>query len=112
MTAFSERFAARGAPRLLAAFGEEVVYKPIGGAPRTITANVRRNPPEEIADGVKVKDLTIDVYNDRTTGVEARSVKTGQDTIEVADIVGGDVRDKSILAILDDTCGMVTLLVR
>lgn len=112
MTTFDERFAARGAPRLLDEFGETVVYKPSGGAPRTITAMVTRNPPEEIADGVRVNDLIVEVYNDATTGIVAASVKPGQDTLFVSDITGGAARDKSILSVLDSTGGMVRLLVR
>ncbi len=112
MTTFDERFAARGAPRLLSEFGETVIYKPAGGAPRTITAMVTRNPPQEVTEGARTFFLIVEVYNDATTGILGKNITTMQDKISVADVVGRKPRDKTIQQILDDSGGMVRLQVQ
>lgn len=112
MTDFDDRFAERGGPRLMTAFGESVVYKPHGGAPRTITAMVTRDPLVSDENGVVSSDLIVEVYNDSTTGIESDRLTLGQDKIEVAGTVGSTPRDRSVLSILGQVGGMLTLQVR
>jgi hypothetical protein len=79
------------APAFSNGFGEDVLYTPTGGTPRTIKAHVDRNPPEHIApDGqVLTPKMRITVNNDATTGISSATVdRYGSDTITVAYRIG------------------------
>jgi hypothetical protein len=71
-----------------------------------------RNPPQEVTEGARTIYLIVQVYNDGTTGILGSEIKTMQDKILVADVVGRSPREKSILQILDDNGGMVRLAVQ
>lgn len=116
MTTFDERFAERGAPRLFDNFGESVVYKPHGGAPRTITAMVTRNPPEAVPGLEKAATplLILEVYGNRTTGILASELKdqVRRGKVDVPEHSGGSSREWLIYEFLGDTGGMVRFEVR
>jgi hypothetical protein len=75
-------------------FGEDVVYTPRNGAPRTIKAIVRRNPPAYVgSNGQPVAPIAeIEVANSATTGISSAELDTGGDAVTVAPRIGGTAR--------------------
>lgn len=85
-------------------FGEEIVYKPHGGLPRTITAIVNRTPPAPPpgATEVVVPRLTITVENHATRGILLSDCDTGGDLVELAVRAGGTAEERTIGHPLND----------
>ena len=111
MTSFDDRFA-ECAGQLLDNLGESVVYKPTGGAPRTITAMVTRNPPQPAGDAPPTDYLHVDVYDDSATGISKDELTAGQDEIELYDLVGRNRRTRVIQLVVDRNGGMLKLAVQ
>lgn len=91
--------------------GEDIVYKPYGGSPRTIRAFVERG----IAD---VSGLTpgsvaiVYVLNDRTTGIPSAQLDRGRDKVSVSHRHGGTAQDRTIGEILQQNPAFMQLELR
>lgn len=79
---------------ILDELGVEIVYRPLGGAERTIRAIVRRRGVEARieAGGVWKRITEIHVANDATIGIADADVDFGGDEVEVAPRAGGPAR--------------------
>ncbi len=121
MTTFDTRFAARAGRRLLGdptdptdlgRFGEWIVYRPRNGRARRVRAMVERGPPTQIEEEQRLigDSTTIEVYNDRTSGIAFDEIDTGGDKIEWYPIENGPKRTLAIRKILDrNNAGLVRL---
>lgn len=92
--------------------GEDVVYRPRGGTPRTITALVDRPQPVYVGSGQNViaRKLSITVANDATTGVDAATLDVTGDSFDVADKPGKARTTRKISGDVPTVdAGMITL---
>ena len=105
----------RQSGKFLTHFGETIVYKPNGGAPRSIKANVQRNvyeaPSEIPGDSPAAPSIIIDVRNSYTDGIHSEEVDRGQDKVELAVRVGETPMDRPIADIISQDDGMLQLVV-
>lgn len=88
-------------------FGEEVTYTPRGGEPRTINADVQRDPPVEIdlpGGQARRPKMIVTIRNHATLGADA--IDSGGDTITVAYRLGGTAQAHAVGAPLasDEGC--------
>lgn len=94
---------------------ETLVYRPAGGgAPRSITGTVRRQPPEPI-DGVPqstTRMVHVLVPNSSTYGISSAELNTGGDRIDVAVLYGETAETLQIKKLLGHNCGSCLLEVR
>jgi len=110
------------AKKLVAAEGEELVYKPRSGGSRTILGIVDREAPRAMAEspeGVPAYSMTIVLVNqaapsesDGVGGISSAELDTGGDKITVALRIGGDAKDRPIAEILGQDEGMLDVGVR
>jgi len=114
MTTFDTRYAARALPKLLANFGEPVVYYPRSGKPRTITAIVDREPPQSGGDFDEHRGprFSVEVTNDQQDGIASDCIDIGGDRLEFAQRKGGTAVKMSIVQIENQDAGMLRLEVR
>lgn len=99
------------APLFMDEFGETVIYKPRGGGSRTITAIVNR-PAAGRIDGLPHgtgPHLTIDVYNDSSTGISAAELDTGGDKVNLAVRWGDTPQDRVISKLAGQDAGFIRL---
>lgn len=112
MTAFDEMFAAAGLEAQLTMFGEKIVYRPLNGMPRTITAIVQRNPPQELPgmDQGRAPRFVIEAANDPFYpvfgGISSAEIETGGGKVDVAERKGEKPKTKAITKLLSDVAGM------
>lgn len=115
MTDFDTLFQSMAVPVLRGSTGETVVYRPVGGAARTITAiQVDRNPIAVI-DGIPQAlgtHFVVTVENDVTRGILATEFNDGGDEMDVAPRPGAARVTKTITKKIEDKGGMLTLEVR
>mgnify|MGYP007100062069 FL=1 len=117
MTTFSDRFVSVGLPLLMAEMGERVVYRPLNGKPRTITAIVDRNPPEAVS-GTEAPtfNYTVTVIADMQAatygGIEAIEIDTGGDKIDLAPRRGNPVASRQVAVVLESDSVALVLGVR
>lgn len=114
MTAFDDLFGRTALPCLQSQYGERITYYPRNGNPRTITAMVDRNPPE---DGGPFEEsrgprFVIECENDQQIGIASECIDTGGDRVEFAARKGGPVTKFAVVQLLDDDAGMVRIEVR
>jgi hypothetical protein len=98
----------------LAAFGEQVTYKPFGAATRAILAMVERNPVGKLygaKDGVG-PNLTVAVANSAVDGIASSEINTGNDKITLPVRLGQTAQDRLITKIISQDRGMLLLEVR
>ena len=106
------------AATFLADFGEDVIYTPRDGRPRTITAVVDRNPPSAIpevvgaAGGGLAQRFVISVANDELTGIAPDRLDTGGDAVHIAPRIGEALEEFRIAGIVSQDPGMIQLEVR
>ncbi len=117
MTVFGDRMASLGLPLLMAQLGEKVVYKPRDGRPRTITAIVDRQPPEQVSGvdaptwSYRVKVIA-NMQAATYGGIELTEINTGGDQIELAPRRGGTVSARTVAVVLESDAGTLVLGVR
>ena len=96
-------------------FSEVVVYRPKGGKPRSIRAQVDRQPFDAAAGGGNFNSavFTVSVKNDATTGVYLAELNRDNDTLEMPERTS-DRKDSifKITRLIDQDPGMLTLEVR
>jgi hypothetical protein len=112
MTTFDDRFNDRAAAKMLAEFGETIIYRPRGGAPRSIQAMVDRGPPQVPGGsvGTLAPFVVVEVRNSCTTGIRESDVDTGGDQIDVPLKSGGAMKSLSIKRVQSSQdSGMVRL---
>jgi hypothetical protein len=105
---------AADALRMLADFGETVVYVPREGEERTIQAIVERGdaaPVPGAADGLSPQ-VRLTVANDATEGIASSELDTGGDRVRAAPRVGGEARTMEITRILYHDSGALVLELR
>ena len=114
----------RRAPAFLKDFGEDVVYTPSGGTPRTIKADVDRNPPAGIAEapqGGVAPVAIVEVANrqsstttdtDGVGGISSSELNCGGDTLTLARRVGQTATARPITRLVGHDAGMLKLEVR
>lgn len=87
-------------------FGEEIIYKPLAGAPVKINAIVVRDPPEfrSVAGASRRPKMLVYVRNHRTKGRE--SINTGGDRVHVAYRIGSCAEDFSVTGPVTQDAGM------
>lgn len=114
MTNFDTRFAARSFPRMLARFGESIVYRPHNKPPRTITAIVDRNPPESAPEssGFATDRYVISVKDDEIDGIGSKQLDTGVDAVEISKRRGVAATRMRIHKLLNADGGFLELEVR
>jgi hypothetical protein len=76
----------------MTAFGEPVIYRPRNRTPRPIQAIVDRQPVS-VEGEVIVPKMTVQVLNNRTTGIYSGDIAYDGDTLELAYDIGGEVRE-------------------
>ena len=108
---FDTEFIAEAWPDLKDLHGESVTYNPRAGGARVITAIVTRNPPAPVGapDGAMLPSLIVTVENDSTSGISSAEIDCGDDTITLAERVGGDVAEHAISRLANDDGGLITI---
>jgi len=99
---------------MFADFGETVVYRPLGGRPRSIEAVVDRQPPAPIegAPGGVRPTMVIVVKNDEQEGIGSREIDTGGDRVEAPPRVGEKPLEFRILEVGQNDAGTLELRVQ
>jgi hypothetical protein len=114
MTTAMQSIWVQAAIDLLAVFGEAIVYQPLNGESRSISAVINY-------DGIKKTDpmpqghgpaMTISVLNHAANGITAVEVDTGGDVIVMPTRVGATAQSRRIIKIAAQDEGMITLEVR
>lgn len=111
-------YADAGLETQLAMFGEKIVYRPLNDRPRTITAIVQRNPPQELSgmDRGRAVRLVIEVANDpfypEYGGISSAEIDNGGGKVDVSDRKGEKPTTKPITKLLSDIAGMTQFEVR
>jgi hypothetical protein len=117
-TNFDLQFASGGMRSLLALHGEEVIYQPLHGAERVITALVTRRElmpldPLEGAIAPQVQLESLDDHDDETYGgIDPELVDTGGDRIRLAWEQGGVLESRSVVKRIPSDGGVVRLEIR
>lgn len=113
-TRFAQQFKRTGVPNLVRQFGESIVYYGSGASGRPINAIVVRDPAAILAEigEVLVQAMIVRVLNSDTGGIDANSIDTGTDRVEVALIADGPVEMRSIVRVLSDANGFTRFLVQ
>ena len=114
MTAFDTDFAAEALPGLLDEHGEDIIYTPRGGAPRTITAIVDRNPPvtiDCISETVAARFVIL-LESHATRGILTSGIDTGGDLVTLAERKGATAADFPITKVLNEDGGCIEFEVR
>lgn len=96
-------------------FAEEVTYYPRSGGSRTILAIVEREPPSlfDQAGNVVMVAFLVWVKNDKTDGILATELNTGNDQIELPERIGKLPRRRcSVERLIDHDGGMLQLALR
>lgn len=118
---FAERFMATSAASLLAEHGEEVVYTPASGSPRTILAMLVRGELERSGAipgavgpvvAVLVRNSATDLSDGLGGGIDSDEINTGADTITLAVDVGATPKVLRIAQKAKQSAGMVRLTLR
>lgn len=96
-----QRMHARGVMTSLAHHGEEVVYRPKGGTPRTVRAVVHRLGKQRSEDGAYAGVLArVTLVNHATDGT---ALVADGDEIEFAVLQGGAVTVNAIRSVISQT---------
>lgn len=94
----------------LDAFGEDIVYLPIGGGSRSIRAVVTRERPAQFTTSrAKTPKLIIHVANNSTIGISSTEIDKGGDQVTVAVRLGETAQNKRITKIIGQDAGMLKL---
>ena len=112
-TVFGRMFLRSAASNLLRQFGETVTYYPAaGGSGRRIQAMVQRQPLEVISElGTQVSEaILVRVRNNKYTGIASETVDAGGDEIELRTEVNATPERRSVVRIIRDSNGLLTLL--
>lgn len=111
---FASHFKKTGARGLLYQFGEPVVYYPLTGSSRAVTALVTRDELTVIAEtgDVQSQSLTIRVLNDSVLGIASTEVETGGDEIAVALRLGETRVRRAIVRVEADSTGLLRVLLQ
>ncbi|HET6442537.1 MAG TPA: hypothetical protein VFH53_09185 [Phycisphaerae bacterium] len=99
---------------LFADLGEAILYRPLVGKPRSVTAIVNRQAIEPVA-GVSqgMRQVTIlEVLNDEQSGIGSREVDTGGDLVEIAPRTRKEKREYRIVDVEATDAGTVRLRVQ
>lgn len=84
--------------------GEEtIIYKPLGGSNRSITAHVFRMPVESTGE-ITAAPMEIRVRNSATTGIAMTEIDISGDRVNLAYRKGGTARDYRIAALVTTDC--------
>jgi len=92
-------------------FGEDIVYRKLGGGSRSIKAVITRRPPEVI-DGAPhgtAPKIEIYVVNSAVTGISSSEVDRGGDMVTIQRLIGETAGDRAIAKILSHDAGMMKL---
>jgi len=113
-TRFAQQFIRTAVPNLVRQFGEAIEYYPSGEPGRTLDAIVVRDPVAILAEigEVLTQALIIRVSNSETDGIDATSLDTGTDRVEVALTPDGPKQLRSIVRVLSDANGFTRFLVQ
>ena len=114
-TRFASQFKKTAVPNLVRQFGEPIVYYASGSSGRPVNAIVVRDPVAILAEigEVLVQAMIIRVSNSTSTdGIDANSIDTGTDRVEVALIADGEKNLRSIVRVLSDSNGFLRFLVQ
>ena len=74
---------------------ETLMYRPAGGAGRSIVTLIDRDEPQTFMQGVAA-GMRINVLNDAALGIDAAAMNVGADRIDVAERIGGPVKSRAI----------------
>lgn len=99
---------------LLAVFGESIVYQPMGGSARTITAVIDYGTIQKMG-GMQNgygPQMSVSVFNHATYGVTAIEANMGGDLFIIPTRIGGTPQSRRISKITHQDDGMVVFEVR
>lgn len=104
----------KDADGMFADFGEQIVYLPREGRPRSIPAVVERQPPAPIdgAPGGVRPAMVVVVKNDEQDGIGGREIDTGGDRVKIAPRVGQEPQEFRILEVGQNDAGTLELRVQ
>ena len=113
-TPFARQFKRAGVPNLIRQFGETVTYYADGGdTGREIQAIVERGTMAAMSEtDLSTQAITIRVKNDARHGISSSEVDTGADEVSVPLRVGGTAQRRSVVRVLTDANGVVSLLLQ
>ncbi len=113
-TRFAQQFKRTAVSNLLQQFGEQIQYHAGRAAGRGMTAIVVRDPAAILAEvgEVLTQALILRVENDPVRGIDANSIDTGLDKVEVALVADGPTEFRSIVRVLSDANGFLRILVQ
>ena len=112
MSTFDTEWAAARAD-YLAAFGENIVYRPKGGTQRTISATVTRFPPRPVkSQGPPAPFAIIEVMIHGTLGIGLTELDLGGDQADISEIEGGTTTTRQLTKLIGQSGGMLKLEVR
>lgn len=113
-TRFASQFKRTAVPNLVRQFGESIVYYASGSSGRPVNAIVVRDPNAILAEigEALTGAMIIRVSNSLIDGINALTIDTGTDRVEVAMIADGDKELRSIVRVLSDANGFLRFLVQ
>ena len=107
---FASQFRRSGAPSLAHQFGEDCIYRPINGTPRTVKVIIERL--EEFVEGRLVRRINCKAVDDATIGISRSEINDGRDEIDISLVAGETASRRQITLMDDDSNGMVRFRVR
>ena len=95
-------------------FAETVLYRPLGGATRSISAVVFRQVAELISDAENrlVTVFEVHIKNDGCSGIATSELNLGGDQIDIAERIGKAAKPRAIVQVIDQDEGMLVLQCR
>lgn len=103
-----------GLARMLALYGETIVYVPYGGSERSISAVVRRVPTSLVGptNAYAAASILVTVANNATSGISSSELNLGQDNIKVAQRPGQAQESRPVARVVQVNDSLLQLEVR
>jgi len=111
---FETAFAEQVVDDLLSEFGETVLYRPNGKRPRSISAIVKRHPPEPLegAERARSSRIEVTVKNDYLEGIASDEIDIGKDQIDLSRRVNDTVETLSLARLIRHDAAVIVFEVR